>query len=158
MDITSKIQVYIFATSLYGGLIAGLFYDIYRINRYYFKPKNIATIVEDFIFWIGIALIFFYILNKSNWIELRAYVFIGFFVGGIIYLKILSKIFFPFLIKLLDKITAIIKEMTNFIVLPFKYINKKIGPKIRKLKRSKGIFKEAISEIKRYTSIIFRKK
>lgn len=158
MDTTIKIQVYIFLTSLYGGLIAGLFYDIYRINRYYFKPKNIATIVEDFIFWIGVALIFFYILNKSDWVELRAYVFIGFFMGGIIYLKILSKVLFPFLIKLLNKITTVIKKIINFIILPFKYINKKASPKLRRLKRNKGMFKEAIGEIKRHTSIIFKKK
>lgn len=107
MDNTIKIEIYIFLTSIYGGLIAGLAYDIYRINRNYFKPKKIATIIEDFLFWIGIGFVFFYMLNKNNWAQLRLYVFLGFFLGGIIYLKILSKFLFPFLLKIFNGIIFI---------------------------------------------------
>lgn len=83
MDTTIKIQFYIFLTSIYGGgLIAGLAYDIYRISRLCFKPKKLATLIEDLFFWIGIGIIFFYLLNKNNWAELRFYIFLGFFWRG----------------------------------------------------------------------------
>jgi spore cortex biosynthesis protein YabQ len=158
MDNNIKIQFYIFLTSLYGGLIAGLAYDIYRISRYYFKPKKIVTIIEDFFFWIGIALIFFYILNKSNWGELRGYIFIGFFIGGLIYLKVLSKFLFSLLIKFFNGLGFVFKGIIETIILPYKYIKKWLRPKIKKIKRTSTIPKEAFSEIKRYKRIISKKK
>lgn len=158
MDTTIKVQFYIFLTSLYGGLVAGLAYDIYRATRCFFKPKKIVTTIEDFIFWVGIALIFFYILNKSNWAELRGYIFLGFFAGGYIYLRILSKVLFPFLIKLFNGLAFIFKGAVKGITLPFKYTNKILTPKIKKTKRIGGIFKESIDEIRRYKKIISKKK
>ncbi|HHV39323.1 MAG TPA: spore cortex biosynthesis protein YabQ [Tepidimicrobium sp.] len=158
MEHTTGVQVYIFLTSLYGGLIAGFFYDIYRISRYYFKPKNVATVLEDLIFWIGVALIFFYILNRSNWIELRAYIFIGFFVGGIIYLKVISRILFPLLIKTCDKVAIAIKKAMAMVGVPFKYIDNRVSYKVKGLRKIRKVFREVIGNIKKYTSIIFRKK
>lgn len=158
MDTTIKVQLYIFLTSLYGGLITGLAYDIYRLSRHFFKPKKIVTLIEDFIFWVGAALIFFYILNRSNWAELRGYIFLGFFAGGFIYLKVLSKILFPFLIKLFNRVGLIFKRIMGTIILPFKHVNKRLSPKIKKIKRTRGALREAISEIKRHKAIISKKK
>lgn len=158
MDTTIKVQLYIFLTSLYGGLITGLSYDIYRLSRYFFKPKKIVTLIEDFIFWVGAALIFFYILNRSNWAELRGYIFLGFFAGGFIYLKVLSKILFPFLIKLFNRVGLIFKRIMGTIILPFKHVNKRLSPKIKKIKRTREALREAISEIKRHKAIISKKK
>lgn len=158
MDTTIKVQLYIFLTSLYGGLITGLAYDIYRLSRHFFKPKRIVTLIEDFIFWVGAALIFFYILNRSNWAELRGYIFLGFFAGGFIYLKVLSKILFPFLIKLFNGVGLIFKRIMEMIILPFKHVNKRLSPKIKKIKRTREALREAISEIKRHKSIISKKK
>ncbi|HSH36797.1 spore cortex biosynthesis protein YabQ [Schnuerera sp.] len=155
METTIRIQIYIFLTSVYGGLISGLAYDVYRIVRYYFKPKKIITILEDLLFWVAISLIFFYIINKSNWGSLRGYIFIGFFIGGFIYLKILSKILFPLGLKLFD---GIINIINNVIIKPFKWVKNILSPKIRKINKIRKIPKEAISEIKRYKKIISNKK
>lgn len=158
MDATIKIQLYIFLTSVYGGLIAGIAYDIYRLSRYYFKPKKIITIIEDLLFWVSIALIFFYILNKSNWAELRGYIFIGFFLGGIIYLKILSKLLSPLLRKIFNGLRVILKKVANTILSPYKYIKKLLSPKLKRAKKISNIPKDAMREIKRYKSIISKKK
>jgi len=158
MENTIKIEIYIFLTSIYGGLIAGLVYDIYRINRNYFKPNKIATLIEDFLFWIGISIIFFYMLNKNNLVQLRLYVFIGFFLGGIIYLKILSKFLSPILLKIFDGIIYIFKCIKELIVLPFKTLRRFSKPWTQKFKRLKRIPKEALSEMKRYKKIFLKKK
>ena len=158
MDTTTKIQFYIFLTSIYGGLIAGLAYDIYRISRLCFKPNKLATLIEDFLFWIGIGVIFFYLLNKNNWVELRAYIFIGFFGGGILYLKVLSRFLSSLLLKIFNGIIHIFKFTKNFISLPFRKVRKTLNPKIIKLKRLKRVPKEAASEIKKYSKVIFKKK
>ena len=148
METTIKIQLYIFLTSIYGGLISGLAYDIYRITRYYFKPKKIVTILEDLLFWIGISFIFFYIINKSNWASLRGYIFIGFFLGGFIYLKLLSKLIFPLWVKLFKGIITIISRIFRTISLPFRKIKNVLSPKIKKINRIRKVPSEAINEIK----------
>lgn len=158
METTIKIQLYIFLTSIYGGLISGLAYDIYRITRYYFKPKKIVTILEDLLFWIGISFIFFYIINKSNWASLRGYIFIGFFLGGFIYLKLLSKLIFPLWVKLFKGIITIISRIFRTISLPFRKIKNVLSPKIKKINRIRKVPSEAINEIKRYKKIISNKK
>ncbi|CCQ97332.1 putative Spore cortex biosynthesis protein YabQ [[Clostridium] ultunense Esp] len=158
METTIKIQLYIFLTSIYGGLISGLAYDIYRVNRLYFKPRKIVTILEDLLFWIGISFIFFYIINKSNWGSMRGYIFIGFFLGGFIYLKILSKILFPLWVKLFNGIITIINNILKVIKLPFRQIKSLLSPKMKRINRIRKIPREAIGEIKRYKKIISNKK
>lgn len=158
MENTIKVEIYIFLTAIYGGLIAGLVYDIYRVIRYFFKPKKIFTIIEDLLFWIGIATIFVYIINKSSWGQLRGYMFIGFFLGGLIYLKILSKILFPLWVNIFKGIDFIIKGICHIIKLPFKKGKRIISPKIKKINKLKRIPKEAINEIRRYKRIISKKK
>ena len=155
MDTTMRVQIYIFLTSLYGGLIAGLAYDIYRIARYFLEPKKIATTIEDFIFWIGIALIFFYTINKSDWVELRGYMFLGFFAGGYIYIKVLSKLLFPFLIKIFNVFGLIFRGIIRAISLPFKFIDIIL---IARIKKVIGICKTQLKEAKKYKKIISKKK
>ncbi|WP_025642473.1 spore cortex biosynthesis protein YabQ [Schnuerera ultunensis] len=101
METTIKIQLYIFLTSIYGGLISGLAYDIYRVNRLYFKPRKIVTILEDLLFWIGISFIFFYIINKSNWGSMRGYIFIGFFFRRIYLFKDIEQNTIPIMGKII---------------------------------------------------------
>lgn len=158
MDNTIKLQLYMFLTSVYGGLIAGIAYDIYRANRYYFKPKKAVTVISDFIFWVGIALIFSYILIRSNWMELRGYIFIGFFLGGFVYLKSLSKIVLPLLIKTFKKITFLFKKIISIMNIPLKYIKKVFVSIKKKQMKMKRIFGESIGQIKKHKSIISKKK
>src|SRR5690606_14910652 len=115
-----KFEFYIFLNSVYAGLVSGIIFDLYRVIRYFFKPKKVVTIIEDLLFWIGIGLIFFYILNKSNWGQLRGYVFIGFFLGGLIYLNILSKVLFPIFLKIFKKLGIAIRGIIH--VVKFLYV------------------------------------
>ncbi len=158
MDITIKMQLYIFLTSIYGGLVAGFFYDLYRVNRYYFKPKHLVTQIEDFLFWVGISLLFFYILHRSNWGEIRGYVFLGFFLGGFVYLKLLTKVFYPLLKRLFNGIGLFFKKITQGILFPFRHVSKKLSPKLNRLKKIKSIPKETLNQIKKQKAIISNKK
>lgn len=157
MDTTSKIQFYIFLTSVYGGLIAGLAYDIYKTTRIYFRPRKLATLIEDFVFWIGIGLIFFYLLNKNDWFQLRAYVFLGFFMGGFLYLKLLSRFLSPILLKVSQGLIYIGRGIKNIFLMPFRKIRRITRPILRKIRRFSRIPQEARREIKKYKKIIFKK-
>jgi spore cortex biosynthesis protein YabQ len=158
MDNSIKVQGYIFLTSIYGGLIIGFVYDIYRVLRYFLKPKKIATFFEDLTFWIFASLIIFYILIKSNWGEIRGYIFIGFLVGTILYLKIGSKIVYPILLKIFKFISTLVYEFIKLILLPFRVVKKKLSPKTRKIKRLRKILPEVMEDIKDHWYIIRKKK
>lgn len=158
MDTTIRIQLYIFLTSIYAGLLIGLIYDLYRVMRYFFKPKKIVAGIEDLLFWLGIAIIFFYIINKSNWGEIRGYIFFGTFIGGIVYLKILSKVLHPLMMKLFKAIIFSFKWIVNIIKVPFIKLRSIVKPGMKRINRIKRVPKEAIREIKRYRKIISQKK
>ncbi len=58
-------EFYIFLVSINYGLILGVIYDLYRVFRYYSKPKKILTMIEDFILWLIITLVFFIIFVEE---------------------------------------------------------------------------------------------
>lgn len=158
MEISLKSQIYIFITSIYGGLVWGLLYDLYRVIRCYLKPKGISNALEDLLFWMGMSVLFFYIVYKSNWGQLRAYIFLGFSLGGIIYLKILSRVVFTILMKIFRGLGLVIKNIFKLLKGPFVLIKRLIGPKISRAKKIIRIPRYAIKEIKRYRKIISKKK
>lgn len=158
MDNSVKMQAYIFFTVFYGGLIVGFIYDIYRGLRYYLNPKKIITFIEDLVFWIIATLVTFYILIKSNWGELRGYIFIGLFLGLYLYLKLLSKLIYPILLKILRLLCLVMKKVIKVIIFPFNMIKKIISPLFNKMKKAKDISGEIVKDTNKYIRIISKKK
>lgn len=91
-------QVLLFLASMYGGLIIGLFFDLYRFTRNIFRFGRIATYIGDFIFWLASCAIMLVIVYKSSSGLIRVYQLAGFGMGMITYRKVLSK----YVIKLLN--------------------------------------------------------
>ncbi len=151
MDNSLKVQSYIFLTLVYGGLLVGLVYDLYRVFRYFLKPKKIATIIEDVLFWFIVTIVVFFVLIESTWGELRGYIFVGLFIGVFLYFKFLSKIIYPLLIKLF-------KLIISTLAIPFNQVKKIIKPFTGKIKKTNKLLKEMGRDTKKYISIISRKK
>lgn len=147
MDNTLKIQGYVFLTSIYSGLLIGIVYDVYRVFRYFLKPKKVATWIEDLIFWILIAFIVFLVLIKSTWGELRGYIFFGLFIGAFLYFKVLSEHAYIALIKLFELLS-----------IPFRWLGNKMKPVAKKFKKANNVFVRTIKDTKKYISIISKKK
>ncbi|MTI68052.1 MAG: spore cortex biosynthesis protein YabQ [Firmicutes bacterium] len=162
-------QVYIFFATLYGGIIIGFIYDIYRIFRYFSEPRKIVSFIEDLIFWILVSLIALFILFFSNFGEVRGFVFLGFISGAIIYNKLLSKLVITTLVKILRYLFRGIKIIFNIMLFPFKKIKsyiytpyKKvktyIGNKVKRLRKFLKLPSRIFYDIKKHTkSIIFKK-
>ncbi len=73
------------------GVIIAFIYDMFRLKRRIVRTKTAMVHVEDIIFWFIAAIIFFlssYIISDG---ETRAYFYVGTFIGGALYLSILSK-------------------------------------------------------------------
>lgn len=126
MDSYVQSQAYIFFATLYGGIIMGFVYDVYRIFRYYLKPKKVATFIEDFIFWIIISTIFLTVILYTNWGEIRGYVFLGFFSGAFLYSKFLSKIIISTIVWIVNGIINILKYIFKIIFFPLRLLKSKL--------------------------------
>lgn len=154
MDTTLMLELHMFFTAIYGGLISGFIYDIYRTIRYFSKPSKFITYLEDLLFWTIIASIFFYILIKINWGEIRGYIVLAFFIGILIYSKTFSKFIYPLCIKIGRIVNKTIKGIVNSILFPFRFLKNKSSPTIKKMKK---IPIEIIRQTKRYKKILKKK-
>ncbi|QXM07232.1 spore cortex biosynthesis protein YabQ [Crassaminicella indica] len=162
-------QIYVFLTTLYGGIIIGFIYDLYRILRCIFKPKKIATIIEDLIFWIVIAIIAVHVLLFSNDGQLRFYVFLGFLIGAILYNRILSRFVIRGILILLNKLKSLLMKLLRIILFPIKIIKKffvmlfcplkkKFSPLYLRMKRLFLMVKIWYRDMVKYTKFMRNKK
>lgn len=155
MENSLILELHIFLTSIYGGIIGGLVYDIYRAIRYNYKLSKFITYIQDLLFWLAMTYIFFSILIKINWGEIRGYIILGFLIGIIIYIITFSKFIYPISIKLIGWIKSTIGNIIAIILYPFKTMKKKTYPSLNKLKKMPI---EIVRQGRRYRKIISKKK
>lgn len=111
-------QVYAFAIFILDGLLIGILFDIFRVSRKSFKTPDFITYIEDVIFWLLSGLILLYSIFKFNNGELRLFIFLGVFIGILMYMLVFSKLF----INVSVYIILIIKKMINILfIIPIKY-------------------------------------
>lgn len=158
MDTSVQKQIYIFLATLYGGIIMAFIYDLYRIFRYYSKPKKIATFIEDFIFWMIVSIVAVIILIFSSWGELRGYVFLGFISGALLYNKLLSRFIITSLVNLVNLIIKGIKKLIDTIIAPFLIMKKYLVKPYKKVKKYLRIPSIFFGNIKKYIKNIIMKK
>ena len=73
------------------GLIISIIFDMFRISRKVFKTPDILTYVEDTCFWLITGFIMLFSIFIFNNGELRLYIFIGIFIGVLLYMIFISK-------------------------------------------------------------------
>lgn len=122
MDNMVFIQLYSFIIYIASGIIIGIFFDIFRILRRSFKTPDIATYIEDILFWLCSAIFLLFILFKFNDGEIRSYTVIGLLLGVLIYMLTISKYFIKLNVKILAFFKKIIKKIINIILIPIKVI------------------------------------
>lgn len=113
-------QAYLFLIFTINGIIIGILFDIFRILRKSFKTNDLFTYVEDILFWILTGIILLYSIFTFSNGEIRFYMFLGIFLGCIIYMLLISKYF----IEINVKIILSIKKVISIILSPIIYIIK----------------------------------
>ncbi len=103
---TTTSQPFIFIITLYGGLLAGIAYDVYRSIRKAVKCGKWSTAVLDTLFILTLGLIVMFVMFTANEGELRLFTFVGFVLGFALYMIGLS----PFISYLAKKIKNRIKK------------------------------------------------
>lgn len=122
MTMSTANQAYVFLATVYGGLIIGLFFDIYRMIRRIFKPGKWLTGLLDLIFWIIVAFFSFLVLFYINDGQVRLYSFLGLGLGWGLYILSISQLvmwIFDLIYKLVSKILSFIFKIIQW---PFKKI------------------------------------
>lgn len=85
-------QAYAFLCTIAGGMAIALLYDIFRIFRKTVKTGILAAYIQDLLYWLIVAVIMFMTIYYSNDGELRAYLFLGTFLGVLLYALMFSRI------------------------------------------------------------------
>lgn len=111
-------QAYLFLIFTFTGVIIGLVFDTFRVLRRSFNTKDIVTYIQDVLFWILTGLILLYTIFTFSDGEIRLYMFIGVFIGCILYMLLFSKYFITINVKIISFIVKII----NIIIKPFRVI------------------------------------
>lgn len=91
-------EVRLFAICLAIGVFLAFIYDLFRILRILFHHSDFVVDMEDLGFWLLTAWMVFQTLFQYNEGALRAYAFIGMFLGVILYTLTLSRLLL-FLVK-----------------------------------------------------------
>lgn len=117
-------QAFLFLIFILNGIIIGLLFDFFRILRISFKTKNYITYIEDIIFWILTGLIVLYSIFTFNNGEIRFFIFIGLFLGIILYISLLSNSIIKSSVFIIEKVRNIFKKIRNIIKVPLNFIKK----------------------------------
>ncbi|MDF2548330.1 MAG: yabQ [Anaerosolibacter sp.] len=162
-------QVYVFLATMYGGILIGFIYDLYRILRLIFKPKKIATFIQDLIFWIVISGVAIVVLLFSNSGQLRFYTFLGFAIGSILYNRLLSSTIIStsvyllwflkkIIISLINKMIYPIKLLIQWSKKPYRWMKKKVMPFYYRCRRIGTIPRRIAKDIRKYIKTVMKKK
>ena len=116
-------QVYVFFWSIIIGAILTLIFDIFRLMRRNKESRDIIVYIQDIFFWIIVAIVIIISAFITNSGELRGYMFIGYALGSMFYLLLLSKLFLKIFGTLFDKINSFFEKIFDFIKEKIKKIN-----------------------------------
>lgn len=149
MVLSTANQAYVFLATVYGGVVIGLFFDIYRMVRRIFRPGKFITGIMDLIFWVIIALFSFFILFYINDGQVRFYSFLGIGLGWGLYILSISQFImwiFDLIYKWVSKLLAWIFKIIKWpFVKIFQGINKvarTIKKNFRRKKASAGVTRD----------------
>ncbi|KAB3531890.1 spore cortex biosynthesis protein YabQ [Alkaliphilus pronyensis] len=162
-------EAYIFLATIYGGILIAFIYQLYKIFRSIFKPKKLATTLQDAIFWTIITAVAFYVLIFSNQGDLRFYNFLGFLIGVLIYEHVLAKPInkgLNYILKIANEFLTDIWKLIIypfrigycFIEVPYTYCKRKTKPVYYKSKRILNMPHRIINDVRKFAGNYFNKK
>jgi len=159
-------QVVVFFWCIFGGIIIGLLFDVFRLSRRIIPTSDVLTYIEDIVFWLLVGAVVLATIFQCNQGQLRGFVFLGMFLGAIFYFMLFSNLVMRFISLLFAFFKKIIISVVNFLRKPIKIFIKiievptkwflelvkknyrKIYSKSKKIildiKRSKKIIKEKV--------------
>lgn len=104
-------QVYVFFWSILIGAVLTLIFDFFRLMRRNKETRDLVVYIQDIFFWLIVAVVIIisaFIINSG---ELRGYMFIGYALGSMFYLLLLSKLILKVFGTIFDKIDLFFEKI-----------------------------------------------
>lgn len=166
---TVQFQSYIFFYSVYGGILIGILYDIYRAFKGRRKREGLITSLWDVLFLLSVFLVVMWAIFSSSYGDIRAYVLIGFLVGFYLFEKLLGRIVVGIVIFLYKNISCYLKKTNSVLALPVKLaislLNRCYNSIIHilgrgkiRLRKVRKLPKQVIYDSKKYYGLIVKRK
>lgn len=114
-------------------MLMALVYDIFRILRKAVKTGGLVTYIQDLLYWLIVAVIMFLTIYYSNDGEIRAFLFIGAFIGVLLYSLLLSGIVINSSLFIIKIMTYVIKGVILILSYPVRLILRIFSAPARKL-------------------------
>ncbi len=127
VSISHQIQMFYYAFLI--GVGSAILFDIFRSIRKVYKHSVLVTNVEDFIFWLIVTFIFFYVILLFNNGSIRVYFFVSFVIGFFMWILLLSRHFTRMLIYIIRMIDICLKKLKFGIKSIFRPIGNNIKSK-----------------------------
>jgi spore cortex biosynthesis protein YabQ len=164
-----QFQSYVFSYSVYGGILIGILYDIYRAIKGRKKSERLITSLWDILFLFSVFFVVIWAVFSSSYGDIRAYVIIGFLVGFYLYEKLLGRIAVGLFHFLFRSITSFFKKTNSVLVFPIKLLGSFLyrcynslvyilGRKKIRLRKVRRLPKQVIDDYKKYYSLIVKRK
>ncbi len=166
---TVQFQSYVFSFTVYGGILIGVLYDIYRVLKGRKRNERLITSFWDLLFLISVFAIVIWAVFSSNYGDIRSYVFIGFIVGFFLYEKLLGMIAVGVFLFLYRNTISFFKKTNCIVVMPVKLLcsflgrcyyslSRILGRKKSRLRKVRKLPKQIIDDSRKYYRLIVKSK
>ncbi|HYF81919.1 MAG TPA: spore cortex biosynthesis protein YabQ [Clostridia bacterium] len=166
---TVQFQSYVFSYTVYGGILIGVLYDIYRVLKGKKRNERLITSFWDMLFLFSVFTVVIWAVFSSSYGDIRSYVFIGFLVGFYLYEKLLGRIAAGVFLFLYRNIASFFKKTNCIAALPLKLLysflcqcyyslSKFLGRKKIRLRKVRKLPKQIVDDSRKYYSLIVKRK
>lgn len=159
MIVSSYNQMLLLLAAVYGGFLLGLIFDIYRFIRKALNFGRIVTYIGDFLFCIISSITILIIVYKSSSGLLRVYQLVGFFLGMLMYLNLLSRYIMRLLYILVTCMKRFFYTVLKIVRGPFVILSRILWVPYNRLKNKTFVlFSKILQDTRKRISILKNKK
>lgn len=121
------VELRFFLISIVTGIAILVIYDILRIFRRIIKHNWFFVALEDVLFWIASGVVIFIMMYEQNNGIIRGFSILGMLLGMIVYNQSISSYFVDGSSKGLNFIKSMIRKVIHIILIPVRWVAKKLG-------------------------------
>lgn len=125
-------QVIVFLWTTVCGMVIAFVYDIFRIIRKAVKTGGLVISVQDLLFWLIACIIMFVSIYYSNDGELRGFLFLGAFLGVVLYAMLFSRIVMGSSLFIINITVKAVRFLAFILFYPFRLLVKLLAVPVRK--------------------------
>lgn len=117
-------QITTFFVAISTGCLIGLFFDFYRVTGKRILPKLMARHLLDFVWWIAVTGLVFFVLLQLTWGQVRLFIFLGQALGCAAYFYMFSRSVRSGIRQITDITLRFLRLFLRLLLLPLKMIKK----------------------------------